>query len=82
MFGYALSAACLSLDVDFYKSEGKESLQPGDPNFIGAWWLGFIINGFSLIFLSVIVFSFPRVSITVPTEKHLAYSDMLHFVMI
>ncbi|XP_038051583.1 solute carrier organic anion transporter family member 2A1-like [Patiria miniata] len=61
LFGYSLSGYCLSLFVDFYKTDVSElGLTPRDPQWQGAWWLGFIINGCLLCLISVPFYFFPR----------------------
>ena len=35
------------------------TLSPGDPRFVGAWWLGFIVIGLGLLLLSIPLFCFP-----------------------
>ena len=45
--GYSLGGQLLSLHTDFL-----ETLTPDDPDWIGAWWLGFVICGFSLLVIA------------------------------
>lgn len=62
--GYGLGALLLQYYVDMFSFE--VNIRPGDPEWIGAWWGGFILCG---TFLMVLVFpflSFPR---TLVAEK-------------
>ena len=45
--GYSLGGQLLSLHTDFL-----QTLTPDDPDWIGAWWLGFVICGLSLLVIS------------------------------
>ena len=35
------------------------TLSPGDPRFVGAWWLAFMVIGTGLLFLAIPLFCFP-----------------------
>ena len=45
--GYSLGGQLLSLHTDFL-----QTLTPDDPDWIGAWWLGFLICGLSLLLIA------------------------------
>lgn len=45
--GYSLGGHLLSLHTDFLRS-----ITPDDPDWIGAWWLGFVICGVCLIIVA------------------------------
>ncbi|XP_038066376.1 solute carrier organic anion transporter family member 2A1-like [Patiria miniata] len=68
--GVMLAAAFIGIWVDFYRLVGAEtdlSLGPGDPGWIGAWWLGFIVLAV-LFCLSAALFPlFPR---RMPSSAH------------
>ncbi|XP_038069173.1 solute carrier organic anion transporter family member 2A1-like isoform X2 [Patiria miniata] len=68
--GVMLAAAFIGIWVDFYRLVGAEtdlSLGPGDPDWIGAWWLGFIVLAV-LFCLSAALFPlFPR---RMPSSAH------------
>lgn len=57
VLGYLLGARCLSMWID--PSE-KPNLSRRDPRWLGAWWLGFVFIGFALLFVSCLLFLFPR----------------------
>ena len=59
--GYALSGVCLTRHTDFYKLNPSEShSKPGDPDWIGAWWMGFFICGAIMLVISLPLFFFPK----------------------
>ncbi|XP_033640702.1 solute carrier organic anion transporter family member 2A1-like [Asterias rubens] len=61
LMGFSISSFCLSIYTDFYKTDASAlGLNPRDPRWQGAWWLGFIIYGFILLACSVPFFFFPR----------------------
>lgn len=49
----------ISLSVPL-TSGNPSSLAPGDPQFIGAWWLGTLVVGISLLFVSLPMMAFPK----------------------
>ncbi|XP_072029654.1 solute carrier organic anion transporter family member 2A1-like isoform X2 [Amphiura filiformis] len=61
ILGYALSGACLSRHTDFYKMDASQiTSKPGEPGWIGAWWMGFFICGATMLFISIPLFFFPK----------------------
>lgn len=64
VLGYGLGALLLQYYVDMFSFEVK--IRPGDPEWIGAWWGGFILCGTFLIVLVFPFLSFPR---TLVAEK-------------
>ncbi|XP_036358321.1 solute carrier organic anion transporter family member 74D-like isoform X3 [Octopus sinensis] len=64
-----------------YVTLEKTSLKPSDPQWIGAWWLGFLTFGFAAILMSVPLFLFPRKlkeNENVPEKKKtLSFKDMI-----
>ena len=60
LIGYSISGYCLSLFTDFYKTSASElGITPQDPQWQGAWWLGFLLYGCCSLLLSVPLFFFP-----------------------
>lgn len=59
VLGYALGALLLQFYVDSFSHE--VTISPGHPQWIGAWWGGFIICGFLLFILATPFLGFPRV---------------------
>ena len=35
-------------------------ITPTDPRWVGAWWLGYLVCGFPILMLSIMLFFFPR----------------------
>ncbi|KAJ8305036.1 hypothetical protein KUTeg_017412 [Tegillarca granosa] len=58
VLGYALGALLLQYYVDFLSFD--VDIWPTDPQWIGAWWGGFIICGLILLLLSIPFMAFPR----------------------
>lgn len=59
MLGYALGALLLQYYVDVFSY--IVNIRPSDPQWIGAWWGGFIICGILLFLLAFPFLSFPRI---------------------
>ncbi|KAK3087583.1 hypothetical protein FSP39_007828 [Pinctada imbricata] len=59
VLGYGLGALLLQYYVDVFSYE--VDISPSDPQWIGAWWGGFIICGGLLLCLVPVFLSFPRV---------------------
>ena len=55
--GFGLGGALLSIYVDPWVST---DLTESDPNFIGAWWLSFLITGILSLLISIPFFLYPR----------------------
>ncbi|XP_069748270.1 solute carrier organic anion transporter family member 2B1 isoform X2 [Narcine bancroftii] len=60
-FGFVLGASVLRLFIDIDKVPvGEIDLEFGDPRWLGAWWLGFLIAGSCVLIFSFPYFFFPR----------------------
>ncbi|XP_067936676.1 solute carrier organic anion transporter family member 5A1-like [Watersipora subatra] len=69
VLGFGAGAALTEIYVDFASlSEIAPTLTPSDPQWVGAWWVGFLIFG-SLIMLSALpFFTFPK-SLSTPPKN-------------
>ncbi|XP_072029658.1 solute carrier organic anion transporter family member 2A1-like isoform X2 [Amphiura filiformis] len=59
ILGFGFSSVCLSYYNDFYKSS-PISITNEDSNWLGAWWLGFLLYGVFTLVLSIPMFMFPK----------------------
>ena len=59
--------------VDFYR--GSTNMDRHDPEWVGAWWLGYLIMGSLLFVVSLFIFTFPR---TPPNAEYSEKQAELH----
>ena len=59
LIGLGSSSVSLSYYSDYYKSDAPD-ISPDDPNWLGAWWMGFLIYGILTLILAVPMFMFPK----------------------
>ncbi|PIK58762.1 putative solute carrier organic anion transporter family member 1A4 [Apostichopus japonicus] len=61
VLGFFLANFCLRLPVTFPNIDPETTiLDPRDPRYLGAWWLGLIICGVGIIIVCFPLFLFPR----------------------
>ena len=46
---------------------------PGDPRWIGAWWMGFVLQGILLVIFTIPIALFPR---KLPSQKDIKKVDV------
>ncbi|XP_071490041.1 solute carrier organic anion transporter family member 4A1-like [Diadema antillarum] len=58
--GFVIGSVSLSMYTDFHRSTESVTLTPGNPLWIGAWWLGFLISACLVTPIAVILLAFPK----------------------
>ena len=64
--GYVIGGQFLELYVDFYKDSEVPEMSSKDPNWVGAWWLGFIFVWALSWICGIFLFLYPA---TLPNNK-------------
>ena len=65
--GYVIGGQFLELYVDFYRIDKlPENMTSKDPNWVGAWWLGFIFASALSWICGIFMFLYPN---SLPTRK-------------
>ncbi|EDV20902.1 uncharacterized protein TRIADDRAFT_31000 [Trichoplax adhaerens] len=59
-FGFAFGGTALDLYVYWPFRKPGPGLTPNNPNWIGAWWLGYVLTGICVAIGSIPMFAFPR----------------------
>ncbi|KAH8407485.1 hypothetical protein KR222_002225, partial [Zaprionus bogoriensis] len=54
--GYSLASMCLRLYID---PSLEPLIKPGDPRWLGAWWLGWLVMGAVTFVVSFLIYLFP-----------------------
>lgn len=61
LLGFVIGGAMLSFPVDYLRDHPSvENMNQNHPNYVGAWWLPWMINGILLVFISVLIWPFPN----------------------
>lgn len=60
--GFIITSKCLSIHTDFNRPNNvlPDWLTESHPNWIGAWWLPFLVFGFVALLLAIVIFIFPK----------------------
>lgn len=59
--GFLQGGQFLGTDVSLLRPAGAEQeVRPGDPRWVGAWWMGLLITAGCLVLTSIPYFFFPR----------------------
>ncbi|KAK4473406.1 hypothetical protein MN116_002779 [Schistosoma mekongi] len=70
VMGFALGAFLLRYPADVLSMNKPFTIGPGDPEWIGAWWGGFILLGILVFIGGVILLMFPRKLLELPCSDH------------
>lgn len=61
LVGYLAGAGFLQVYVDSFRQHIKDfNITPSDPNWIGAWYVGFILFGILIFITAFMFFMFPK----------------------
>ncbi|XP_077488076.1 solute carrier organic anion transporter family member 74D-like [Amblyomma americanum] len=58
VLGFVTAGACLRFYEDPFRDPG---ITPGDPRWVGAWWVGYIFFGIGLSIIALPMMLFPRI---------------------
>lgn len=68
--GFIITSKFLTIHTDINKAIKLPTwLKPSHPNWIGAWWLPFLLFGFISLILALVIFTFPRKQIHMIKSK-------------
>ncbi|KAG8180415.1 hypothetical protein JTE90_022764 [Oedothorax gibbosus] len=57
LLGYLMSSMCLN----YYENPLEDpGYGPNDPRWVGAWWIGFLLEGFLFLLVTIPIIMFPR----------------------
>ena len=59
ILGLLVAAIFSEIWVDFYRTDTIVDLDPGDPEWVGAWWIATGLAGLLFIFITIPFFCFP-----------------------
>ena len=74
--GFVLGALATRLYINPFSP--PPDYGPGDPRWLGAWWLGMLIISCCLFFVAIVMFGFPRslnAATTVPTTTKVRWGQ-------
>ncbi|CAG2059222.1 unnamed protein product, partial [Timema podura] len=72
--GSYLTSACLKLYIDLSVTP---VIDMKDPRWIGAWWLGWMILGFIILIISIVMSMFPKEIVTKKGKKRVKVTHLV-----